>query len=314
MVGPIRYEIEHVSRYTYAAPARFCVIRLCLKPRGDGGQRLLRSEVATDPVATFNAETDAFGNVRHVLNLHREHSGLTIFATSAIEVEPKAPLPAALGTDAWDAIRAGRNEFANWDFTRPSALTKPSPVLTTFMTRLGLRPGDDPLESLRRLSDTLNRTFTYSPGSTSVVSPIEHILEAGRGVRQDYAHVMIAIARSWGIPTRYVSGYLHVTVADGQQDPGSSTHAWVERRLPDLGWIGFDPTNRTLADQRYVRVAVGRDYQDVSPTRGVFRGGGQSRLEVNVHMRPLTFPEARSSAGGRRQAQRRSDAPPEAQS
>ena len=93
-----------------------------------------------------------------------------------------------------------------------------------------------------------------------------------------------------GFPTRYVSGYLHVTDDRGQQVPATSSHAWVECRLPDLGWIGFDPTNRTLADQRYVRVAVGRDYEDVSPTRGVFQGGGESRLEVSVRMRPLTAP------------------------
>ena len=121
-----------------------------------------------------------------------------------------------------------------------------------------------------------------------MISTIDHILETGQGVCQDYAHVMIAIARCWGIPTRYVSGYLHVTGNGGQQVPATLSHAWVECRLAGLGWIGFDPTNQSLADQRYVRVALGRDYQDVSPTRGVFRGGGQSRLEVNVRMRPLS--------------------------
>ena len=101
---------------------------------------------------------------------------------------------------------------------------------------------------------------------------------------------MIAIARSWGIPTRYVSGYLHVTGAAGEQAPSTLTHAWAECRLPGLGWIGFDPTNRTLADQRHVRLAVGRDYQDVAPTRGVFRGPGQSHLHVTVRIHPLTEP------------------------
>ena len=155
---------------------------------------------------------------------------------------------------------------------------------------MDIRAGGDPLEGLLRLSDTLHCAFAYSPGSTSVIFTIDHVLETGQGVCQDYAHVMIAIARCWGIPTRYVSGYLHVTGNGGQQVPATLSHAWVECRLAGLGWIGFDPTNQSLADQRYVRVALGRDYQDVSPTRGVFRGGGQSRLEVNVRMRPLSAP------------------------
>ena len=270
-------------------------MRLCLKPRGDGGQRLRQFEVATEPSATVSAETDAFGNTRHVLNLHREHAGLAISASCAVEIRPSPVLPESLGADAWTAIHAGRDDFADWDFTRPSALTTPSPALAAFMRRCGIRVRDDPLESLRRLSDALHHTFTYSPGSTSVISPIDHILETGHGVCQDYAHVMIAVARSWGIPTRYVSGYLHVTGAAGEQAPSTLTHAWAECRLPGLGWIGFDPTNRTLADHRHVRLAVGRDYQDVAPTRGVFRGPGQSHLHVTVRIHPQTEPPGRFS-------------------
>ncbi|MCY3959240.1 MAG: transglutaminase family protein [Chloroflexi bacterium] len=285
MADPIRYRIEHESRYTYAAPARYCVMRLCLKPGADARQRLLSFDVATEPAATVNAETDAFGNTRHLLNLHRQHQGLAITAASSIDVLPPDPVPEALDAGAWPRIRAKRNTFADWEFTRPSALTGPSPALAAFVRRHGIGPLDDPLTSLRRLTDTLHRRFTYSPGSTSVISPIDHILETGHGVCQDYAHVMIAIARSWGIPTRYVSGYLHVTGADGEQAPETATHAWAECRLPGLGWIGFDPTNQTLADQHHVRVAVGRDYHDVSPTRGIFRGATKSNLTVNVRIR-----------------------------
>ena len=112
------------------------------------------------------------------------------------------------------------------------------------------------------------------------------MLQSGQGVCQDYAHVMIAIARSWGVPVRYVSGYVYVS-KDGQQEPGTASHAWAECQLPGLGWVGFDPTNRSLADGRYVGIAVGRDYQDVAPTRGVLIGEGESSLEVTVRMRPV---------------------------
>ena len=135
---------------------------------------------------------------------------------------------------------------------------------------------------MREAAGALHAAFRYEPGSTAVDSPIEHILETGSGVCQDYTHVMIAIARGWGIPGRYVSGYLHREGAAGEQSPEGASHAWAEFLLPDLGWVGFDPTNDTLADHRHVRVAVGRDYADAAPTRGVVFGGGESRLEVRV--------------------------------
>ncbi len=287
MVGPARYEIEHVSRYLYASPVRRCVMSLCLKPRDGPGQRLLHFEVSTDPPAPLNDETDSFGNTKHVLNIHREHESLEITARSEVERTPTAALPDSLSPGAWGEVRSWKESFIHWDFTRPSALAAPSSALAAFVERLGVKPEGDPLQALLRLSDALYHSFRYVPGSTSAVSPIEHILESGRGVCQDYAHVMIAIARSWGVPARYVSGYLHVTGQTGEQAPESATHAWVECRLPGLGWTGFDPTNRTLADERHVGIAVGRDYQDVAPTRGVFQGGGETRLEIDVRVRAL---------------------------
>ena len=143
------------------------------------------------------------------------------------------------------------------------------------------------MQSLLQLSDTLFRKFQYVPGATSVLSPIEHILETGQGVCQDYAHVMIAITRSWHIPTRYVSGYLYMGGDSRPESCQSASHAWVECLLPNVGWTGFDPTNDCIADQRYVRVAIGRDYQDAAPVRGVFVGGEESQLDVNIRVRAV---------------------------
>ena len=291
MIGSVRYEIEHVTSYRYRSPVRRCVMSLCLQPREDCGQRLLRFEATTAPAAPLTSERDCFGNTKHVLNIHREHEALAITTRSTVEVAPPAPLPRSLGTDAWEEIRSWREAFVHWDFTHASALVRPSSALTAFMEREGMKAEGDPLEALLRLSDTLYRSFRYVPGSTSVGSPMEHILESGSGVCQDYAHVMIAIARSWGVPARYVSGYLHVGGRSGAPGPQTAMHAWVECRLPDLDWIGFDPTNQSVADERYVRVAVGRDYHDVPPTRGVLQGGESSKLEVAVRIRPSLSPD-----------------------
>ena len=285
MGDPALYRIEHVSRYLYSSPVRQCVLSLCLKPRDDAGQRLLSFDVATDPPALLNSETDFFGNTKHVLTIHREHQGLEITSRSTVERTRATALPGPLGAGAWEKIRSWTESSSYWDFTHPSAFARPSSALTAFVDGLDIEAEGDPLEALLRLSDTLYRSFQYVPGSTSAVSPIEHILESRQGVCQDYAHVMIAIARSWEVPARYVSGYLYVDGQAGEEAPQTATHAWVECRLPDLGWIGFDPTNRCMADERYVRIAIGRDYQDVSPIRGVFVGGGEVRLTVDVRVR-----------------------------
>ena len=285
MAGAVRYEIEHVSRYSYDASARQCVMLLCLEPFSDRGQRLLDFEIETRPAAFLNRETDCFGNARHLLDLNRKHRTLEITARSTIEVLPRPALQERLGAGAWEEVRSRQDSFADWNFTRPSALVRPSPGLEAFVDRHGIEPVSDPLESLSRLSDTLHRCLNYIPGSTTAESPVEHILETGSGVCQDYSHLMIAIARAWGIPARYVSGYLHLPGGSGRQPAGNATHAWVECRLPGLGWVGFDPTNQSLTGHGgVVRIAAGRDYHDVSPTRGVLQGGGETRLEVEVRV------------------------------
>ena len=287
MEQPALYEIEHVSRHYYTSPVRYCVLSLCLKPRDDSGQRLLSFDVATDPPAPLNNETDFFGNTKQVMNIHREHESLELTSRATVERARPTALPDSLASGAWEEIRSWAESFSYWDFTHPSAFVQSSPALTAFVDELEIKPQDDPLKALLQLSDTLYRSFQYVPGSTSVVSPIEHILESRQGVCQDYAHVMIAIARSWKVPARYVSGYLYIDGQDAEGVPQAATHAWTECHLPGLGWIGFDPTNRCLADERHVRVAIGRDYQDVAPIRGVFVGGGEVRLAVDVRVRAI---------------------------
>ena len=286
MLDAVQYEIEHVSHYTYTVPVTRCTMLLCLEPRNNGEQRLLDFVIETEPAVSLTREIDTFGNARHVLALNRSHETLTIVARSTVETQCTHGFPDKAGAGAWEEIRANRDSFADWDFTRPSALIPASPALEDFVQRHRIVPGDDPLESLLQLSDILFTRLSYQPGTTSAESTVDQILLSDKGVCQDYAHAMIAVARSWGIPSRYVSGYLFDSGDHVHQVADNASHAWVECRLPDLGWIGFDPTNTRLATETHVRVATGRDYRDVSPTRGVIRGGGETRLEVDVRIRP----------------------------
>ena len=278
------YVIDHVSEYSYKKPVARSAMWLCLQPRNDFDQHLKHFEATTEPNALLSPETDPFGNNKHVITLNFEHDSLTIVARSEVENIAAARLPTALGPGAWKEIDSWTDSFEHWDFTHESPMTRNSPALEHFVTKHRIGHGSDPLESILQLGDIINRNFEYAPGATNAASTIEDILKTKQGVCQDYAHVMIAIARSWGIPTRYVSGYIYVSGLRGEIVPESATHAWIECLLPDLGWFGLDPTNATIADERHVRIAVGRDYIDVSPTRGLIFDGEQSTLEATVKM------------------------------
>jgi transglutaminase-like putative cysteine protease len=132
------------------------------------------------------------------------------------------------------------------------------------------------------INQGIHRRFAYAPNSTQVDSPIDHALKERKGVCQDFAHIMIALVRTVGVPCRYVSGYLFHAKDDQSIASEGASHAWVEALLPGSGWLGFDPTNNLLCGERHIRVAVGRDYAEVPPTRGVFKGGSESELSVSV--------------------------------
>jgi transglutaminase-like putative cysteine protease len=143
---------------------------------------------------------------------------------------------------------------------------------------------DDPLQLLYELNSALYESFDYVPKSTKVDSPIDDAIRSQHGVCQDFAHIMIALVRTLHIPCRYVSGYLHRRTQDHDRSTDGATHAWVEAFLPQLGWVGFDPTNNLVAGDRHIRTAIGRDYADVPPTKGVFRGETASELSVAVRV------------------------------
>ena len=274
-----RYAISHRIRFDYDAPVHSEVTTLRVCPLRDRTQVVGSFSIHTDPDGSLFEFVDPFGNTGHFLDRAGTHERLEIVARSNVEVGPVPPAPARLDECGWEGLRRAAGEVDLWPMLHASTYVRSSPELERFISTHGLRPGDDPLASTRELCATIHRAFEYVPGSTTAESPIETILETGRGVCQDYAHVMASILRKWGIPCRYVSGYLAPAKPDLTR---GESHAWVEGWFPDTGWIGFDPTNDTEGDERHVRVAVGRDYADVPPTRGVFQGAARSRLETEV--------------------------------
>jgi transglutaminase-like putative cysteine protease len=285
------YSIRHITRFRYDTPVRESVMELRMQPRSEGPQALRSFQIATNPRAQLYAYTDHLGNAVYHFNVLRQHMELRIETQSVVEMTQPREQPAAADALEWDRYNALNLSAEQFDLLEPSKFAHMSPALSAFMAGRGLaKAGSDPLTALKRLNSTIHDAFGYESGVTEVHSPIEDALKAKRGVCQDFAHIMIAIARAWGIPARYVSGYLHHHGKAQDRSADDATHAWMEAWLPSLGWIGFDPTNDILAAGRHIRVAVGRDYADVPPTRGTYKGDAQSELAISVSVDPTQAP------------------------
>jgi transglutaminase-like putative cysteine protease len=279
-------EIRHVTRYHYAGKVRESVMELWMQPQKAGRQRLVSFELELDPPAQLFSFADLWGNAVYHFDVPQPHDVLTIDARSVVETSPILPQGEALDMGEWDRLKTEFVRGDHFDFLQPYGFAVETPLLTAFTAEHGIDDLHrlDPWTAVRELSTKLYEAFEYEPGVTEADSPIDHALQARRGVCQDFAHIMITVCRSWGIPARYVSGYLFTDRKEDRSDP-DATHAWVEVFLPSLRWVGLDPTNDILAGERHIAVAVGRDYADVPPSRGVYKGDAESDLDVAVSVR-----------------------------
>ena len=294
--GIRRFAVEHVSEFRYSEAARGSLLTLRLQPRTDARRKLLGFSLDVDPSAAPTAYRDAFGNDCRLVNIHREHRHTLVRSAARVEIADTGGSAAGADSVTWDAVRALSDPVRHWEYLAPSRLAFPCPALDDFARAHGIDQGDDPLAALRNAASTIRAAFTYEPGTTEVDSTLEQVLDTGRGVCQDYSHVMLAIARSWGIPSRYVSGYVRSDQERTDVAEAGASHAWAECLLPGLGWVGLDPTNELVGDLWHIPVAVGRDYIDAAPTRGTVFGGGESHLEVRVSVRESEAPASSGAA------------------
>jgi transglutaminase-like putative cysteine protease len=282
------YAVRHLTRFRYDAGVTESLMEVRMQPRSDGNQRCLSFQLTLDPRVRIFAYRDFLGNSVSHFDVPARHRQLVILAESLVEMHPTNPLPNALESSAWDELDALTNDGDFEEVLRPSVFAKPSTLLDRLAEKLGVERRTDPLSLVCELNQSIYSGFDYAPKSTNVDSPIDHALEAQKGVCQDFAHILIALLRKVRIPARYVSGYLFH--ARGDHSPEGATHAWVEAYFPVLGWCGFDPTNNIQAGDRHIRTAIGRDYADVPPTRGVFKGAAKSELSVSVLVSPSEAP------------------------
>jgi transglutaminase-like putative cysteine protease len=272
----MRFEIEHTTRFAYSAPITETMMELRLMPLDGRGQRLLEFALVVSPRVKLTTYRDGYGNLVHYFNLLRAHNKLRITSRSLVEMDGGAG-PA-------------EDELV-WDFLRFRAPVTDEPGVNALAARHApsdLASAKEVDRALENLTVAISRDFTYDPAVTNVYTEVAEVLELRAGVCQDFAHLFIAAARAMGVPARYVSGYIHVPGEGGVMEGAS--HAWAEAWVPGAGWVGFDATHPVRAGENHVRVAVGRDYRDAAPTRGVYVGQATGTMLVNVRTRGLEAP------------------------
>lgn len=278
--------VRHHTGYRYAAPVVSSYNEARVTPRSDPRQRVLDATVEVTPAASLYRYVDYFGSVVTAFDVHAAHSELTVAASCVVETAPAAD--AGLAADAepadWSVLGDPGTRDELGEYLAQTARTTPDDELLAVAERV--RAAATPDEGARLAAGWTHSRLDYVTGSTSVHSNAVQALGEGRGVCQDFAHVTIALLRSAGVPARYVSGYLHPRsdAAVGETVTGES-HAWVEWWAG--GWRAFDPTNDRVPGPGHIVVARGRDYDDVTPLRGIYNGGDSTSLGVTVEVTRL---------------------------
>jgi transglutaminase-like putative cysteine protease len=302
--SPMRFSLQHRTVYSYVGAASESFMEARLTPATDTRQQLLSHRLTTTPAATLHGYTDCFGNRVETFSIVQRHKELVLQSESVVETQ-ELPVPQAAQaisvSEARQIFRADRLRLI--EFLLPSpAIPLSAPVHQ--LANQFFRPGDSLGPALLRLNAWIKVNFRYAPGSTRIDTPVTTVLAQRAGVCQDFAQVMIAVLRSAEIPARYVTGYIETEGQRRASEDAAATppkvpaplvgagesHAWAEIFLPGGFWWPLDPTNDCVAGERHVKVAVGRDYHDGTPTRGVFKGAPTRRLAVAVIMRRIADP------------------------
>jgi transglutaminase-like putative cysteine protease len=292
-----RYAVRHTTVYEYGGDVAHSHHLLHLTPREFAYQRRLSHSLELDPQPSFlHADQDAFGNGIARLEYDRSHDRLSVSAEMQVEVLPRKSGPLE-DSEAWDSVRerlsyhASPMNHADLDACRFRMRSSHVPLKQAIedYAHECFPPGRPIGAAAQALTRQIYRDFDYVPGSTNNRTSITDVLASRKGVCQDFAHLMIGCLRSSGLAARYVSGYIR-TSRDGESDAlvgGDVSHAWVSVYCPPHGWVDFDPTNDCVVGEDHVTLAWGRDFDDVSPLRGMIVGGGRHKVSVDVGVRRL---------------------------
>ncbi len=281
----MQFTIRHQTTYRYAEPIHESYTVCHLQPFSDVEQYCTQFDLSSVPRAKVFAYNDRFGNRVHHFSVIPEHP-LLVISTRSTVVTARSENAAQTSADASRrALLADAQLVSLYDYLQPSPLIEFGPDLSALSNDIG-EPSEDLLAWYVHAGTYIKENFEYVKRATTVRTTVAESVRLRAGVCQDFAHVLIALCRDSAIPARYVSGYIFSGQADSVLGAEAS-HAWCEAYLPPLGWVGYDPTNAKLVNDYFVKIAIGRDYRDVSPVRGVYKGLAQSTMSVNVAMDEL---------------------------
>ncbi len=282
MQAGMHLNVRHLTRFLYDGVVleSFNDARLC--PVSDPLQRCASFRLELNPEVPVQTYHDFYLNRVDHFELHEPHEALEVLSLAEVETRPdfRGPPPSGLTLESLNEPGVNENYF---DFiTDSNFVTQNVAIWKEAVDVLGESGVQDLWQDSLRLGYHVHKTLDYDPNWTHVHTSAHEALKDRRGVCQDYAHILIALCRSQGIPARYVSGYFY----NGKTgDENEASHAWVEVFLPHFGWKAFDPTHGREADARYIKLAIGRDYGDIKPVSGSYRGKGTQRMEIEVQIR-----------------------------
>ncbi len=283
------FRIRHTTGFKYEQPAYESHNELRMRPLEGPRQRCISFGLEIDPVGAILEYQDFYGNSVHALSVYPPHGALAIVAQSLVERLPEGDDAAGAMTFREFLARDLSRNRLEYDFLNPSIYVPFSDPLRKFFWMAHPASDEDVFEYVQRVVSFVCGQFEYEPGLTEVHSTADEILTIGGGVCQDFAHLTIGVLRLAGVPARYVSGYLAPAPGSKARAAPSASHAWIEAQVPLLGWVGFDPTHGCRSDYRHIRIAIGRDYADVPPIKGVFRSaGGKQKMTVELDIEPVS--------------------------
>ena len=273
------FEIQHITRYIYESPVRDSANQIILFPINDEYQDVIKQELTITGNPVVDTHVDYYGNEVGSFTYSEPHWVLTINSKISVATKHRElPLNDIFPSHQWEDLRRLQFMVPYIDFLKQEyfeGLNELKDIVDNTMLA-----DDTPYQVALRFSEYVYKNFEYIKGVTTVETKLDEIWKLKAGVCQDFAHMLMEMLRMVKIPARYVSGYI-CTMRNGMRGEGA-THAWAEAYIPDYGWLGIDPTNNCIANETHVRLAVGRNFSDCSPVKGVYKGSSNHKLEVAV--------------------------------
>ncbi|MCB0628661.1 MAG: transglutaminase family protein [Saprospiraceae bacterium] len=290
----MKYRVIHQTKYVYQAPASLCHNMICQGPGQNPYQRNLNFDCLITPDPSYQSERrDFFENHWIYFAIQRPHTELSVKVTNEVEllypdwlyVQPETTPP-------WESIRDWLQTTDAMNDTRQfyleSEFVRFIPGIREYAQK-SFQPGRPVLEAMLELNERIHKDFDFTPGFTDISTPLEEVFEHRKGVCQDLSHFTLSCVRSLGLAARYISGYIETLPPPGKPKlvGADASHAWVAVFIPHLGWVEFDPTNNILVSDQHIRAAMGRDFADIVPLKGIVYSGGGQKMKVSVDVRKM---------------------------